>query len=111
MTTKRLRECRGFVDTINELCSCGGSDRENGCDACKIYHAIGDWLTVEAPVPTQKEAPAAPVEKRCGTCAHYSPGDNEYSGRCEADFPAGATDQCPMKPEQGTRCPCWKAKP
>lgn len=54
--------------------------------------------------------PGAPVEKRCGTCAHYSPGEDEYSGRCEADFPASATDQCPMEPEQGTKCPCWKAK-
>lgn len=40
---KRLRDCRGFVETINGLCSCGGGDPENGCTACKIYHAVADW--------------------------------------------------------------------
>jgi hypothetical protein len=40
---KRLRDCRGFVETINEFCSCGGGDPETGCTACKIYHAIADW--------------------------------------------------------------------
>ena len=40
---KRLRYCRGFVETINEFCSCGGGGPDNGCTACKIFHAIADW--------------------------------------------------------------------
>lgn len=44
--TKRLRDCRGFVETINELCSCGGNGPELGCLACKVFHAIADWEVV-----------------------------------------------------------------
>lgn len=46
MSAKRLRDCRGFVETINELCTCGGNDAVNGCAACKVYHAIADWEVV-----------------------------------------------------------------
>lgn len=43
---KKLRDCRGFVDTIDELCTCGGASEPNACTACKIFHAIGDWIVV-----------------------------------------------------------------
>ena len=61
---KRLRDCRGFVETINELCACGGGDPENGCDACKIYHAIGDWqVSGDAVAPAPAAAESAEREK------------------------------------------------
>lgn len=52
----RLRECRDFNNVINRLCSCGGGDQENGCAACKVFHVIGDWLTVEAGTPKKGKA-------------------------------------------------------
>jgi hypothetical protein len=44
--TVRLGDLRGFVDVINEACTCGGGGPELGCPACQVYHAIGDWQVI-----------------------------------------------------------------
>lgn len=126
---------REFVEnSLFDLCA--GTCREGEkCSQAQERAMLSDWLeslTVapkEAPVfePTsadvtvsylgkiigsyevKAEAPA-PVEKRCGTCAHWEQMEYE-DGKCVADFPASCTEEQPMEEGWGTSCPCWKAKP
>ena len=81
------------------------------CDDCAhdVVYILARWLESRTVDVATKQETAQSEDRRCGTCAHYSPGDDEYSGECQADFPASATEQCPMEPEKGKKCPCWKA--
>ena len=38
----RLGDTRGFVEAINEACTCGGGGQGNCCPACEVYHSISD---------------------------------------------------------------------
>ena len=57
MAMKKLRDFRGFADAINECCTCGGGSPDDGCDACKFYHAIADFEFCDG-----THVPAAPKE-------------------------------------------------
>jgi len=60
----KLGDCMGFVEAVDESCTCGGAGPGEGCPACEVFHSV-KHLEVEAPAQQPSEpAPGLDLAER-----------------------------------------------
>ena len=88
MSNVKLRDCRGIAEAVNEACTCGGGGPDDGCPACKVFHAIRDMEFDDGAVLAELRGDAS-LTRYARICPDWFAPNQQASAANAVDYAAG----------------------